>query len=120
MKKRFAVCTFSLCILALVSSAVSVSAANGYIRGDTNGDGVVSIKDVTVIQRCLAELESDSTGMVAKSGNISGSNLDISDATLIQLYLAECGNPYHIGECVEEATQPTTKSYDLPFIPVNG
>lgn len=118
MKKRFAVCSFSLCLVALVSSAVSASASDGLIRGDANGDGVVSIKDVTAIQRCLAELEPDTTGMVTKCGNVSGNNLDISDATQIQLYLAEHGNPYHIGEYIEETTQPTTKSYELPFIPV--
>ena len=117
MQKRFAVCCL-LCLITGLFSVIPASAESSYLRGDANGDGVVSVKDVTAIQRCLAELAPDTTGMVSKRGNVTGSTLDITDATQIQLYLAEYDNIYSIGAVISESTQPTTKSYDLPFVPV--
>ena len=58
-----------------------------YILGDADGDGVVTINDVTVIQRVLAEaaeLANPLTADVNKDGVVT-----IEDATLIQNYLAE-------------------------------
>ena len=55
--------------------------------GDADGDGVVTINDVTVIQRVLAEaaeLANPLTADVNKDGAVT-----IEDATLIQNYLAE-------------------------------
>ena len=43
--------------LLAVTAILPVNATESYIRGDSNGDGVVSIGDVTAIQRHLAELE---------------------------------------------------------------
>ena len=60
-----------------------------YLLGDANGDGAVTISDVTAIQRHLAELELlDVAHLHAADVNQDG-HLNISDATLIQLYLAE-------------------------------
>ena len=99
-----------------------------YIRGDADGNGIVNVKDVTVIQRVLSLLEPDPDGFVALRGDISSDGLDIADATAIQSYLAEFGNPYKIGKEVmledPDSTQATTQPYgdislgedDLPFI----
>lgn len=69
-----------------------------YLLGDTNGDGIVNIRDVTAIQRHLVELE-PLTGvyLTAADSNCDGT-LDISDATTLQMFLAEYSIPYPIGE----------------------
>lgn len=105
--------------------SAAVSAGSGsYLIGDTDGSGVVSIEDVTLIQKVLAELVADTDGSITKRGNVDGDELSISDATAVQMYIAGFRNDYNIGETAEEqvttqaATQPTTRSYELPFIPI--
>lgn len=70
--------------------------------GDTDGDGNVSINDVTKVQRYLAELEPlEGIYLHAADANQDGT-LDISDATAIQMYLAEYDVPYSIGEVMTQ------------------
>ena len=65
--------------------------------GDANGDGVISISDVTTIQRHLAEFES-LDGVRLLAANIeSGNDVDISDATSLQMFLAEYETDYPVG-----------------------
>ena len=57
--------------------------------GDANLDDVVNVRDVTAIQRSIAELEQFNDGQYALS-DINGDNtIDIYDVTLLQQYLAE-------------------------------
>ncbi len=74
----------------ILLSVISVHAAETEkIWGDANGDGFVSINDVTCIQRHVAELEmipEENLQAVLVSGETT---LSIQDATLIQQYLAE-------------------------------
>lgn len=104
--------TISMCISAAV---ISAAAGSSYIRGDADGDGTVTILDATVIQRRLAELSVSSFN--EKGADVDGDGLDITDATKIQRKLAEFADPYHIGEIVNDDTQPTQDEYELPFIP---
>lgn len=67
------------------------------ILGDADGDGSVSIIDVTMIQRKLADLEVDNPENVDILGDVTRDELDIVDATCIQRYLAEFENIYKIG-----------------------
>lgn len=69
-----------------------------YLRGDADGDGEVTILDATVIQRRLVELLTPSFD--ERAADVDGDGLNIVDATLIQRYLAEFDNIYHIGETV--------------------
>ena len=69
-----------------------------YIRGDSDGDGVVSIMDATRIQRVLADFDEEDTDGVRFRGDVDGNGLDIFDATAVQRYLADIGNPYGIGD----------------------
>ena len=72
---------------------------SGYILGDADGDGKVTILDATAIQRYLADLPvSDSFDYQAAC--VSGEVLSILDATYIQRYLADFDVPYAIGEWV--------------------
>lgn len=57
--------------------------------GDTNLDGVISIGDVTAIQRHLAELATFNDEQLALADTNGDGKVDISDATHLQKYLAE-------------------------------
>ena len=60
----------------------------GVTLGDANGDGVVSISDVTAIQRYISEIPVENFNEAAADLNDDGV-VTIDDATLLQLYLAE-------------------------------
>ena len=79
------------------------------LRGDADGDGKITISDVTVIQRVLANF---SVSVFDKNAaDIDGNGLSIADVTAIQRYLAAFDNPYHIGETVKY------DEHELPPIP---
>ena len=59
------------------------------LPGDANGDGVVSIKDVTAIQRFLSEYEEPSDERKLSADVDRDCLLSINDVTAIQRYLAE-------------------------------
>ena len=49
-----------ICLMIAVSMILPVSAASSYLRGDADGDGVVTIRDATTIQRRLVEIPTPS------------------------------------------------------------
>ena len=124
---------FLAMILVVVGAVASVNAAAGdndasYLRGDADGDGRITVMDVTLVQRVTAEFEPDEDGSIAKRGDVNGGGLSIDDATCIQRYLAEYESSADIGEPVTEAasaqdsTAPTVQHYtpgpnELPFVP---
>ena len=57
--------------------------------GDTNIDGSINVKDVTAIQRHLANLETFTEEQLAVADTNGDGNVDIADATHLQTYLAE-------------------------------
>ena len=65
-----------------------IPATGPYVMGDANGDGIVNIRDVTAIQRFLAQLRQYHFCRSA-ANVISSDGLNISDATRIQGYFAE-------------------------------
>lgn len=81
------------------------------LLGDATGDGRVNIRDVTAIQRHVAELEF-LNGIRMAAADVNGSqNVTVLDATELQCYLAEFAVSYPIGETFcysEEQTQPAT------------
>ncbi len=89
-----------------VTGAVTVSVtteksatSEKYLLGDTDGNGKISIADVTAIQRHIAMLDSlDSVSQLAADVNQDGT-ITISDATCIQMYLASYTSGY--GYCGE-------------------
>lgn len=129
--------------LLITVAAVTVSANTGtptqiYVCGDADGDMIVTIYDVTEIQKLLADIIKDIDGMIALRGDVNNNGLDIIDASIIQRYLAEyevsapvgqlIGGPEPVTENQTEVqtevqtqppTQMPTKDLDeLPFIPI--
>ena len=80
-----------------------------YVVGDADGDGKITVGDVTAIQKKIAQLPLDFFNSTA--ADIDGKGLDITDATAIQRYLAEYKDHNNIGKTVIK------DKYELPFIP---
>ena len=87
---------WNLCLLPK-DSGVYEDPYTDIILGDVNLDGKVDIRDVTAVQRHVAEYKL-LTGDALIAADITGDGLDISDATYIQCYLAEIATSYPIGE----------------------
>ena len=83
-----------------------------YVRGDANSDGQVDIRDVTMVQRVISELENDPNSVVERNCDVDDDGLSITDGTCMQRYLAEFADPYSIGKLF------TYEDYELPFIHV--
>lgn len=127
--KKAGIISFMLALLVIACSITAVipiaaeinSPNDSWILGDADGDGEVTIFDVTIIQRLLVDFEVKDPERVRKCGDINGDGLDIIDATLIQRYLAEFTVPYPIGTHIEQPTeqeteQPTEEITDPAFI----
>ena len=87
----------------------TVKTAYSYVIGDADGNGRITIDDVTAIQQKLAEIPVEYFNR--KAADIRGDGLTISDATDIQRYIAGYSDGLHIGRSV------LCDKYELPFIP---
>ena len=63
------------------------------ILGDVNGDGEVSILDVTFVQRYLADMNLLDEAALKRADADSDGEVTIADATLIQRYDAQMTVP---------------------------
>ena len=81
---------------------VTLNVYEPYLIGDADGNGKITIADVTKLQRVLAEFESDEDGTIARRCDVDGGGLSISDATAIQRYLAEYDDQYNIGDTAND------------------
>lgn len=69
-----------------------------YLLGDATHDGYVNVRDVTAIQRHVAEFTL-LTGVDFAAADVNGDGIvTIDDATTLQSFLAEFDVPYPIGE----------------------
>ena len=114
MIKQVTCILVALLMFATASITAFSAEKNGYLRGDANGDGNVSIMDVTIIQRRLANIPVSSFDEIA--ADINNNGLDVNNPTKIQRYLAKFNNVYHINEWVDNVS-PSRDQYELPFIP---
>lgn len=100
-------CTVVLVILTIGSGCLSAIAdsADEKIIGDTDRDGIVTIFDVTRIQRYLAHMVAlDDDMLLCADVDLDG-DVSISDVTYIRQYLAQYTTPYDafIGASADDA-----------------
>jgi|GEM_PF-348388 len=111
MKKMITV-TMTVILLILISAVGAFAESgetalkqNSILYGDADGDGEVSIIDVTRIQRYLVEISPPILEENMKAAIVSGDDeLSIIDATLIQRRLADMISRFPVEE---QAQQPT-------------
>lgn len=101
MKKLLSIFVIFALVFALTTTAVSAQTSE-YILGDVNGDGIVSISDVTAIQRHLAKLEQIPEERLKSAMVYDGKILTITDATTIQKKLAEMIDYFPVEEQSDE------------------
>lgn len=98
--------TAIMMILVLIScmmiSSYAVSAFdNRRLLGDTDGDGDITVVDVTLILRHLAKaVKPDASAELASDVDRSG-GVEVTDATFIQRFLAQMDIPYPVGEPID-------------------
>lgn len=73
---------------ASISGKTSVSAPTSVIYGDVNGDGKVTIDDVTVVQKNVAELLALDANQLEAADVDHDGEITILDVTLMQKYIA--------------------------------
>ena len=66
-----------------------IPVSSEYAIGDANLDGKINIRDVTAIQRHIADIEKFNDAQLAVADTNGDGAVDISDATHLQRYLAE-------------------------------
>lgn len=121
MKKALLPILVTVIAVLVMIPMFTASAERKKILGDADGDGTVSITDVTMIQLHLADFDQIAAENV-RSADVDGNGeIEIDDASAIQRYLAEYVDTYGIGSALEEtastAQTSTTKNYELPFVP---
>ena len=72
-----------------VNGRVIVDKSTPVLIGDANLDGTVDVKDVTAIQRYLAELTVFTDKQLTAADTNGDGSVDIADATHLQMFLAE-------------------------------
>lgn len=83
------------------TGAFAVASEETFLLGDANFDGVVNIKDATLIQKHIASLETISGYGALCADSDMDSKITIKDATAIQKYLAGIEIPTPVGEYVK-------------------
>ena len=68
---------------------VTFTCQSSAMIGDANLDGKINIRDVTAIQRHIAEIEILTSVCLVNADTNGDGTVDISDATHLQMYLAE-------------------------------
>lgn len=76
---------------------LSFRVRDSYRVGDCDGNGIIDVCDVTFMQRLLADMDSENV-KAAERGNIESEQLDVTDATLLQAYLASYETNAPIGK----------------------
>ena len=78
-------------IAETVNGARAICHVSSYVIGDTDNDSIINIRDVTAIQRHIAELNLLTEKQLAAADTNGDGKVDITDATHLQMYLAEYG-----------------------------
>ena len=85
------------------------------IYGDANLDGKLDIRDVTAIQRDVAEFNPRLSGLAKTLADVDqDGDITVKDASYIQIYLAEYSDNFaHTGEPYGEYEQPSGETFTV-------
>ncbi len=88
MKKLLALILTLIMIVPPVAGFVLVPAAHGYLPGDANDDGDVSMKDVLVTRRYIAGLEGDRSIFFAAADVVADDDVNAKDVLKMRRFIA--------------------------------
>ncbi len=94
------------------TAGITAAAGGGYILGDADGDGRITVKDATAIQKYIARIPDISINEKAADVDRNGI-ITVGDASLIQRYIVKLSVSFPIGEVVEpviDTTEPAQAS----------
>lgn len=92
---------FDNILFSIENGQVTISQNN--VTGDANGDGEITLIDVTMIQYDIAHMRTGVNPEVLMNGDVDGNGvLEITDATFILRHLVNMETPYAIGKAKEE------------------
>lgn len=90
-----------------------------YICGDADNDGMVKIKDATLIQKFCANLVTENSIHLLSADCNADTKVSVKDVTCIQKYLAKLSGYFYVGEVItvknttsEEINTSTTTTAD--------
>ncbi len=87
--KRTIAIILSVVFIVAAVSCISVAAVSEIFYGDANGDGIINIRDVSYIQKVLAEDETENNEFSYVADVCQDMNINIMDVTTLQKYLAD-------------------------------
>jgi hypothetical protein len=120
MKKLITI--FAVAVLSLCCTIAGVSAlpeTTNIYNGNANGDGYLDIRDVTIIQKYVAKIVTESDIKIENADYNGDGEINVADATAIQHFLVE--NGYVEFAPVEETTTTTEDDnvISLPMVPID-
>ena len=102
------------CCTAFGAAAAERSEEEVYLLGDVDMDGDVTIVDATLIQREQANM-CELSGLQKELGNIEGTGIEITSATLIQRYAVNIPTGYPIGENIADENEGVVYEESVPW-----
>lgn len=119
-KLSFKLISVAIILVAMLFNSFTVSANNGYLLGDVNKDGKVTVRDATIIQMYLvkmAQVFEHMDDVALKNADVNEDGIiSIIDATIIQKYKVGMETDTRVGQVVdvEPTTQPASDGQWLP------
>ena len=108
------VLAFPCCTAISAAAADDRSEEEVYLLGDVDMDGDVTVIDATLIQREQADM-CELSGLQKELGNIEGSGIDVTSATLIQRYAANIPTAYPVGENIADENEGVVYEEIVPW-----
>ena len=109
MKKILTFLLMMLMLCAFLCAAVYAEENKAFKTGDANLDGVVNIKDATLIQKhvaMLAVIDAEAIDLADVDANCA---VNVKDATLVQKFVAGIVTEFPAKTPEIETTEPTTE-----------
>ncbi len=108
-KSTLSIVCLVMAVLMLLSLGVTAMAAEKILyRGDVNLDTAVNVRDATLIQKHIANIENLSVDALICANVNDDESINVKDASAVQKYVAGDEDPYDIGGVIEGATEVTT------------
>lgn len=108
IKRTIAIILAVIFVVAAVS-CISAAAVPEFLYGDTNEDGVINVRDVSYIQKVLAEVETETMEFRFIADVYQDMSVDVRDVTTLQKYIAGIYTQLPVHSEITAPTEPDTR-----------